>query len=63
MDLIKQTIVWLTVVWTIGSCTEVPPCQLILYTHGVPKGTYEVGIIHIRNSLINAKGIREVHFD
>lgn len=34
----------------------------ILYTHDVPKGTYEVSIIHIRDSAINARGIREVHF-
>lgn len=34
----------------------------MLYTHDVPEGTYEVGIIHIRDSAINAKGIREVHF-
>ena len=34
----------------------------MLYTHDIPEGTYEVGIIHIRDSTINAKGIRELHF-
>lgn len=32
------------------------------YTHEVPSGTYEVGIIRIMDSVINGKGIREVHF-
>lgn len=32
------------------------------YTHEVPERTYEVGIIYIHDSVINARGIREVHF-
>lgn len=34
----------------------------VFYTHHTPAGTYEVGIIYIRDSVTNAKGIREVHF-
>ena len=32
------------------------------YTHEVPGGTYEVGIIYIRDSAVIAGGIREIHF-
>lgn len=34
----------------------------MIYTHEVPEGTYEAGIIRIQDSGINAKGVREVHF-
>lgn len=34
----------------------------MIYTHEVPFGTYEVGVIYIMDFVINSKGIREVHF-
>lgn len=34
----------------------------MIYTHHVHSGTYEVGIIYIRDSCINSRGIREVRF-
>lgn len=34
----------------------------MIYTHEVPAKSHEVGIIYIRDSVINGKGIREVHF-
>lgn len=34
----------------------------MIYTHDVPPKTYEVGIIYIWDTVINGKGIREVHF-
>ncbi|MEG1671730.1 MAG: hypothetical protein RR278_07030 [Mucinivorans sp.] len=34
----------------------------MIYTSKVPSGTYQVGIIYIHDSLINARGIKEVHF-
>jgi len=32
------------------------------YTHEMPSHTQEIGILYISDSLINAQGIREVHF-
>lgn len=34
----------------------------MLYTHEVPEGSYEVGIIYIQDYVINKRGVREVHF-
>lgn len=38
-----------------------PECRAD-YTHKVPDGTYEVGIIYIKDSAVIARGIREIHF-
>lgn len=34
----------------------------MIYSHHVPPGTYEVGIIHFLDTVINRLGITEVHF-
>lgn len=38
-----------------------PRCR-IYYTHDTSVNTYEVGIIRIMDSMIVAKGIKEIHF-
>lgn len=40
---------------------QYPGCR-IYYTHDTPVNTYEVGIIYIMDPMLNARGIKEIHF-